>query len=306
MKSNGSMTRYSSPLRYPGGKGKVANFIKLLLIENSLCGVDYIEPYAGGASVALSLLFDGYVSRVRINDLNKGVHSFWVSALSDPDAFCSKIMTIPLTLEEWQRQKSIHSDADASVEDLGFATFYLNRTNRSGIVSRGGVIGGNEQKGQWGIDARFNREALCERIKKLSNYKSKISVTKTDAAKLIQSVSKGRGEKFLYLDPPYYVKGARLYDNFYTHEDHVKICSAVQALKCPWVVSYDAAPEILKMYAKSRSIRYTLGYSASKVMQGTEVMFFSEGMQLPKVASPAGIRTQEVQGVRRDAMALFD
>lgn len=293
MESGGSAARYPSPLRYPGGKGKIANFLKLLIIRNSLTGVRYVEPYAGGASVALSLLFEEYVSHIHINDLNRGVFSFWRFVLDDPDGLCARISKVPLSVEEWKRQKAIYSDPDATPQDLGFATFYLNRTNRSGIIARGGIIGGNRQHGTWKIDARFNRKSLCARVKKIARFASRITVSMEDAVDLIRSESNTK-DRFLYLDPPYYVKGARLYDNFYDHEDHVEVCKAVRSAAGPWVVSYDAAPEILTMYAGCESIHYVLGYSASKATHGIEAMFFSPGLSVPDVVSPARITSETV------------
>lgn len=294
MEDDQKKARYLSPLRYPGGKGKVANFLKLLLAKNSLCGATYVEPYAGGASVALSLLFDGYVSKIQINDLNMGVYNFWRLVLHAPDALCTKIQKVPLSIKEWQRQKAVYADPSSSPEELGFATFYLNRTNRSGIIARGGVIGGNEQEGKWKIDARFNRSALCDRVNSIAEWKAKIEVTRQDAVDLLASSNRKEEKRFFYLDPPYYVKGSRLYDNFYEHNDHLKISTAIKTLKSPWVVSYDSVTEIMKMYPNFRNMKYQLGYSASKVAMGSEVMFFSPDLKLPAVDSPAAVKARDL------------
>lgn len=292
------LSRYTSPLRYPGGKAKVTNFLKLLILENSLVGIDYVEPYAGGASAALSLLYEDYVDTVQINDLNPGVYYFWQLALNDPEDLCSRIKAVPLTVEEWRRQRSTYREAAADPSDLGFASFYLNRTNRSGIVS-GGVIGGLDQSGPWKIDARFDREGLCERVRKLSRFRERITVTNEDAARLLQRHRRMRKRKLLYLDPPYYVKGSRLYDNFYSHDDHVAIRDLVVTLQGPWIVSYDAVPEIVDLYSDRPSRLYSLGYSAGQASSGSEAMFFSEDLQIPDVASPAGIRASQVIEAKR-------
>ncbi|MEH1017664.1 DNA adenine methylase [Micromonospora sp. CPCC 206060] len=297
-------TRYSSPLRYPGGKGKVANFIKLLMLENSLIGCDYVEPYAGGASVALSLLFEDYINHAYINDINNGVYCFWRLTLEDPNSLCQRIMSVPLTMDEWRRQKLVHSSESSAPEDLAFATFYLNRTNRSGIVS-GGVIGGIEQSGTWKLDARFNREALCARVNKIAKFSARITVSKLDAAEMIESnLVQGDVRRLLYLDPPYFVKGEGLYDNFYAFEDHQKIRDAISKTPGPWVVSYDASPEILQLYSQHNPLCYTLSYSASKASKGTEVMFFSPNLAIPQVASPAGISVVDVARAK-SAATLF-
>jgi DNA adenine methylase len=293
-----STARYVSPLRYPGGKGKVANYLKLLIVRNSLVGARYVEPYAGGASVALSLLLEGYISHAYINDLNKGVYAFWRYALESPDSFCGRINEVPLSISEWRRQKAVYSDPDSSMEDLGFATFFLNRTNRSGIISRGGVIGGTEQLGKWKMDARFDRKTLCQRIRMVADLKPKITLTQSDALSLLEDNREHDAKSVFYLDPPYYVKGSGLYDNFYGHGDHASVCEKVMSLKGSWVVSYDAAPQILEMYKSSKSIRYTLGYSASGAAQGREVMFFSPDLVLPDIESPAGVSIKTVEKER--------
>ena len=128
--------RFPSPLRYPGGKGKVANFIKLLLLENDLLGAEYVEPYAGGASVALNLLFEGFVDHVHINDLDPSIYAFWKVVLDRPDEICQLVRSSPITIDEWQKQRDIQADPDAGELAVAFSTFYMNRTNRSGIITR--------------------------------------------------------------------------------------------------------------------------------------------------------------------------
>lgn len=295
--------RYASPLRYPGGKAQVINFLKLLVLENDLVGSEYIELYAGGASVALSLLFEDYVSAVHINDLNMGVHAFWQSVLYQTDDFCTLVDEIPLTVEEWRRQRGIAASSDSSSLERGFATFYLNRTNRSGII-RGGIIGGLDQSGPWKMDARFPRAALIRRIRKIARFRSRITLTRVDALDLLLSDSPSTDAcRFYFLDPPYYARGERLYDNFYSHEDHQKIHDAVINLGHPWIVSYDAAPEIMRMYGESRSLRYSLSYSANSRERGSEVMFSSSGLALPE-ESPSNVSLRRVDEARINTLML--
>jgi DNA adenine methylase len=294
--SNGSQ-RYSSPLRYPGGKAQVANFVKVLLLENDLVGSEYVEPYAGGASVALSLLFEDYVSTIHINDLNPGIHDFWKSVLDHTDDLCQLVTETPLTITEWRRQRDTAASDDASTLARGFATFFLNRTNRSGIIS-GGVIGGLDQMGLWKIDARFPREELVRRIKKIARFRSRITLTRRDTLDLLlSSTPLPERRRFYFLDPPYYAKGERLYDNFYNHDDHQKIRDAVTDLTDPWIVSYDAAPGIIDMYGEFKSFRYSLSYSANSRARGSEVMFSSSSLALPR-ESPSDISPKHVEEAR--------
>lgn len=300
--SGGQVGRYLSPLRYPGGKGKLANYLKLVFLENDLLGSDYVEPYAGGASVALALLFEDYAQHVHINDLNPGVHAFWRAVLEQPDELCSRIRKANLTIREWHRQKAVYSDPTAVWPDVAWAAFYLNRVNRSGIIS-GGIIGGTDQTGPWTMEARFNRENLIRRIQKVHRFRSRITLSQEDGLTFLEGWANDESTAFIYLDPPYYVKGEGLYDNFYSHDDHLGVAAVVRSLDHPWIVTYDAAPEILTMYEGEHSRRYELSYSAGTRQHGSEVMFASKGLYLPP-GQVAGVSGAAVQRARVEATQL--
>lgn len=288
--------QFVSPLRYPGGKRKLANFIKLIYLANGLVGSEYVEAYAGGASVALSLLFEEYASRIHINDINRPIATFWRVLLTNPDALCKRIRDSRPSMAEWRRQKAVQMHGDADDVDLAFSTFFLNRTARSGIIN-GGVVGGKAQDGPWRLDARLNRPELIRRIERISRFSGRITVTSLDAAEYLRRRLPTVPTPFVYLDPPYFMKGEGLYENFYQYQDHEEVSRLVRNLACPWVVSYDNRKEILKLYARFRSRTYSLSYSAADRYRGAEVMFFSRGLSIPKVVSPAGISAAGVQAV---------
>ncbi|MBN2122451.1 DNA adenine methylase [Candidatus Micrarchaeota archaeon] len=275
------MARYS-PLRYPGGKGKLIAYFKQIIKDNGLLDGVYVEPYAGGASVALALLIDGYVSRVVINDIDRSIYAFWHSVLNETDELCNLIEKTPVTVKNWRIQKEKQGRKnECGLLELGFSTFFLNRTNRSGILSAG-VIGGLKQEGQWKINARYNKEALIKRIKKIASYKDQIELHNQDAMDLIKTLSRVLPEKTLiYFDPPYYVKGNKLYLNHYVPEDHKEIFSKIRRLKLPyWIVTYDNVLPIQKLYAPFRQEEYKLGYSVAKYNVGREIMIFSDALSI--------------------------
>jgi DNA adenine methylase len=292
------LATFPSPLRYPGGKRKVTNFIKLLLLENRVIGCDYVEPYAGGASVALSLLYEEYADHVYINDIDRSVFSFWNAVLHRTDDLCARIHDTDVTVEEWLRQRSVQRAAQPDDLDLAFSTFFLNRTNRSGILS-GGLIGGQEQTGFWKMSARYDKTNLIQRVRKVARFKNRITLTRLDAADLLRAwMTPVSALTFIYLDPPYYLKGEGLYENFYTHAHHVGISETTRQLQVPWLVSYDAAPEVLKLYGQYRPLRYSLSYSAADRYRGSEVMFFSQGLTVPQVATPSCVPAKDVDWAR--------
>lgn len=270
------MSFYHTPLRYPGGKGKFALFVKNLIEQNDLTG-DYLEPYAGGAAVALDLLFSGYCKNIHINDLDPAIFNFWKSVTEETENFLRLIADTNITIEEWHNQKRILANPqDHSQLEHGFATFFLNRTNRSGIL-KGGVIGGKNQDGNYKLDVRFNKINLTKRIKRIGEHSSNIHVYNLDALKLLSMADNLLPEdSLIYLDPPYYIKGQGLYRNFYKHEDHVRINHALATVKTKWIVSYDNCPEIKEIYNDYRQDDYALNYSAYHKMKGSEVMIYCD------------------------------
>lgn len=285
------MASTNSPLRYPGGKSSLSGFMRLVFSMNGLGDGEYAEPYCGGAGVAMNLLINEFVSKVHLNDVDPAIHAFWWCVLHDTKEFCRRVKTVKLSVATWRRQRTIlNSPADFSKEQLGFAAFFMNRVNRSGILAAG-PIGGFAQTGEWGMDARFNREALCRLIQTIAAYKDRICLSQLDALDFIQEVLPMLPRRSLvYFDPPYVVKGKRLYKNSYTAEDHGRIANAIRALERPhWIVSYDDVPLITDLYRGFASSSYEINYSANRRSAGGELMFFSRDLVIPSVVSPVSI-----------------
>jgi len=276
------MSVINTPLRYPGGKQKIAPFITEILETNNICDCNYIEPYTGGAGVAINLLLSKKVRSIHLNDKSISIYSFWKTLLENTEWLCKKILTTPLNIEEWKKQRNIFRNTeDHCIEDIGFATFYLNRCNRSGILN-GGVIGGLEQNGNWKMDARFSRKNLILRIEAIANFKKKIKITKYDAEVLFSKIYKNSQKNFIYCDPPYLSKGDKLYLNYYTQDDHKRISKTIQSIKKDyWVVSYDFNDYISNLYRKRKKIIYNLQYNASTAYLGQELFIFSDKLNIP-------------------------
>lgn len=278
--------RSASPLRYPGGKQILSRVLAELIRRNDCHGGTYIEAYAGGAGAALNLLFDEHVDRIIINDADYRVAAFWLAVLKQTDAFLDLVTSAPLTVAEWRRQRRIYAEGrKTSRLRLGFATFYLNRCNRSGIISSGGPIGGLRQRGKWKINARFNRSDLVGRLTRVSSYRERIEVTNLDALDFLGTVSAGvpsRERPFGFLDPPYFTKAQDLYMNHYRLPEHQAVAAFVkERLTFPWVMSYDNVPEIRRLYGGLRTVPLGLDYSARERRRGSEMLIFKPGLAFP-------------------------
>lgn len=274
---------FYSPLRYPGGKRRLTAFITRILEHNGLEQVSYVEPFAGGASLALALLFGEYASAIHINDLSRPVYAFWNSVLNDCDELCRRIQTVDVSMAEWHRQRAVFDRRDeAELAELGFATFFLNRTNRSGIIG-GGVIGGKEQAGKWSLDARFSKKELIERIRRINRYAGRIELYNQDGVEFTRGVVDDLGvNTLLFVDPPYIAKGQNLYLNNYEVGDHRRLQRSVTQLDQPWIVTYDYDGAIQhQLYEGYPRLAFELSYSAQSRQKGKEALFLSRNLALP-------------------------
>ncbi len=281
------MSKYRTPLRYPGGKQRLASFVAEVLECNDALGWNYVEPYAGGAGIAMELLVGNKVKRVYLNDSSFHVYAFWNAILSDAERFCRRISRAALTLDAWRKHREvIRHPGEHSLFEVGFSTFYLNRCNRSGILTAG-VIGGLEQVGRWRIDARYMRNELIKRIETIAEYSNRIVVSNLDAEHfMVARVNKLAPTTLVYCDPPYYERAKRLYLNTYQRDDHVRLAGVIQRkLHRPWLVSYDGHPKVISLYRQRRRFRYNLHYSAVRAHAGTEVFVFSDDLVLPRTSS---------------------
>lgn len=278
---------FYSPLRYPGGKNKLSKFISKICLDNNING-HYIEPYAGGASVALFLLLEKKVKKITINDYDRSIFAFWYAVLEETDKFCHLIKNTDINIKNWNKAREIQKDKKtAGLLELGFSTFFLNRTNISGIITAG-LIGGLQQKGQYKMDCRFNKEELINRVRLIAKHKDRINIYQLDALDLIKEIQKEKNNKntIFYFDPPYYLKGASLYMNHYKKNEHKAVSEAIKKIdNINWVVSYDNTPEIEKIYnwvQDKNKIKYTLNHSAHKAKEGKEIIFYKKNISVNK------------------------
>lgn len=275
--------KFYTPLRYPGGKGKLSYFIKDVLEINGLNDGVYVEPYAGGAGIALELLLQEYVRKIYINDIDYAIYCFWHSVINDPENLCRLIFDAKVDIDAWMKHKLVLANSsEYSPVEVGLSAFFLNRTNRSGIL-KAGVIGGKSQGGKWRMDVRFNKLDLVGRIQAIAEYGSRINIFNLDTLDFLDEISfLDERKTLLYLDPPYYMKGQGLYRNFYNHDDHVMVMEKLRESKFPyWLVSYDNAIEIKNIYKDFSKIEYSLQYTAQQKKVGEEVMIFSPRILVP-------------------------
>lgn len=279
------MYRHKSPLRYPGGKAILTPLVANVIKQNNLFDGGYAEPYCGGAAIGLELLTGELVKRVYLNDADYRIYAFWSSMLNNTDDFIHLIKDTPLSIDEWRHQKDIiinYNDND--LLSVGFATFYLNRTNRSGILNAG-PIGGYSQSGKWNLSARYNKNELINRILFLSNYSNRIKLSNYDALVFLDKLENNRSynnKLLVYLDPPYYSMGSKLYLNYYTSKDHKQLAEYIGLSTLNWMLSYDNVKEIRDLYHDFPMLKMNLMYHAQTVKRGSELIVFNQKLNIHK------------------------
>jgi DNA adenine methylase len=268
----------ASPFRYPGGKAFLAEYLRLKLpTETSGKSITFAEPFCGGAGAALNLLADGYVDNLLLNDMDLKIYSAWRGMLTEPTRFIDAILQTPLTMNEWYHQRELatnHGESCYSFE-LGFATFYLNRTTRSGIVERAGPIGGYDQAGKWRINARFNRERLAQQVQWLASKSDVIELSNLDGLNFIDKLrrSGALSRTLIFIDPPYVRAGGRLYFDGMTEAKHIALSDILVSKKIPnWVLTYDDAKLIRELYKDEVVAQISVNYSLQSKRKESELL----------------------------------
>lgn len=269
-----------SPLRYPGGKTKLYKVISPIIKRNVGANSVYVEPFAGGAGLALKLLFHGDVESVVLNDIDKNIFYFWKACLQNTEALCRIIHDCIPSISLWDEQRRVYQEPEKYSElQRAFATLYLNRCNVSGIIS-GGPIGGRCQNGLYKIGARFNSSDLERKIQKIGQNSERIRFYNMDASLFIQEVVPMLpiDKTLINIDPPYVNKGPQLYRNSFCYSDHVQLSKLIQGLRHKWIVTYDECPLILELYGQCKMSVLELKYSAGRTKDGREYIITSDNL----------------------------
>jgi DNA adenine methylase len=268
------MANTLSPLRYPGGKSKIYGKVKALIETNNMGNRTYIEPFAGGFGIGISLLCDDVVQTAVLNDFDSHIYHFWFSVLNSTDDLLRKITDTPITIEEREKQKAIYKDNSADVLNDGFATLFLNRVNFSGVI-KGGPIGGQSQSGTYKLDCRFNKKEIRRKIERIALLKNRISLYNSDASDLITSCLKLQNNMtFFNIDPPYVAKGSKLYTNYFKESDHRDLERVItEHLKgIPWIITYDDCDLIRDIYKGYFMNGYDIQHNVGRSFLGKELV----------------------------------
>lgn len=268
------MAKSLSPLRYPGGKFKIYDKLKKLIEFNDFGDRTYVEPFAGGFGIGLGLLQEDIVQTAILNDFDSHIYNFWFIVLYHTDELLKMITDTPITIEERNRQLAIYEDDNADIVSDGFATFFLNRVNFSGVI-KGGPIGGFSQNGTYKLDCRFNKVEIAKKIQQISLFRERIELYNCDASELIvQHLQERLQTLFFNIDPPYVKKGSKLYTNYFIERDHKALEKTIadHLNETRWIVTYDDCNLIRDIYKDYHMLEYSILHNAGGSVLGKELV----------------------------------
>ena len=267
------MAKSLSPLRYPGGKSKIYDKVKDLIVTNALGNRTYVEPFAGGFGIGIGLLCNNVVETAVLNDFDAHIYNFWYSVFNHTEDLLKMITDTPITIAEREKQKSVYKDNDADILSDGFATLFLNRVNFSGVIM-GGPIGGYAQSGAYKLDCRFNKSDIAKKIENISLLRSRISVSNYDASELIINRQGKIDTDFFNIDPPYVIKGSQLYTNYFKEVDHRKLKKVISEHlnNVTWIITYDDCDLIREIYSQYHMLGYEIQHNVVGSVKGKELV----------------------------------
>ena len=269
-----------TPLRYPGGKTQLAKFVQHTIEINHMVSPVYCEPFCGGAGVAIDLLLNQKVDNIILNDFDICIYSVWEAILNDTEKFLQKIAETPVNMDTWHEQYNIYEEGKTSNEyslALAFATFFLNRTNMSGIIT-GGPIGGFTQSGPYKLNCRYPKEALQEKIMGIASLRKHVRLYHMDATEFIREVliHEDPMRLLVFFDPPYYQQGKNLYKNAFCDACHINLAHAIREMDTfKWILTYDNHPRIQELYQDILPMWYSLRYAANRKRKEWELFLHS-------------------------------
>lgn len=282
--------RATSPFRYPGGKDKLTSFLAIFLMHNKLKGARFIEPFCGGAGASLSLLLGGYVKEIHLNDKNYALFCFWEQLLNNTDNLLDMVYQNVPCIEDWHKQKEIYQASISSHDkysklEFGFSVFYLNRANRSGVLSAG-PIGGLDQSGKYKIDCRYTVSTLIKKLEKIASMRDSIFVYNEHCIDFLKKFDDRThfDNDFVYLDPPYVKEGRNIYSKNFCFSDaqHRELKDYIAGYSNRWLISYDDHPLVHDLYSKHGTRAVEISYVMNQAKVGKELMIADSRLRMPE------------------------
>ncbi len=281
--------RYLSPLRYPGGKARMAGWLSAMVdLQVGWLDADVlVEPFAGGLGAGLALLDQRMVSEVWFCEANDALRALWQAILDDLEEVAGRVAKLgTVTLRDYDAAVDlIGHPGEATQIDVAVAALLVNRCSRSGMVSpRVGPIGGRHQQGRWKINDRFDPAGIAARLRLLAPLTGRMRLLGEDGIECIEQLDGEAGvedEVMLFVDPPYLGQGQRLYRHGGDENMHHRLAEALRSTPARWALTYDDHPAAFELYEGFRKGRYSWRQTANRARSDAELLIVSDSLVVP-------------------------
>lgn len=241
---NVASVTHRSPFRYPGGKTWLVPYVRQWLKSSEYHPFEFAEPFAGGAIVGLSMLFEQLARKLTLVEKDDDVASVWEAILSiQGERFAESIVSFEFSERS---VREVLSKRPRNLFERAFQTILKNRVQRGGILASGAGFVKQGENGR-GMASRWYPRTLGRRITAIHEQRHLIRFIHGDGIEFIRE-REGRKEMVLFIDPPYTVAGRRLY----THSEvnHEELFQVVADTKGDFLMSYDNAEPVRKLAKK--------------------------------------------------------
>ena len=228
-----------SPFRYPGGKTWLVPRLREWLGSMDTRPKDFIEPFAGGGVISLTVAFENLAERVIMVELDEDVTAVWKTILGKENEWLvNRILTFELSAET---ARDALSKKPKSIREHAFNTLLRNRVSHGGILAPGSGFIKNGENGK-GITSRWYPETIAKRIRHISTVRSRINLVHGDGID-VMSKHKNDGDAVFFIDPPYTAAGKKAGARLYKHStiDHEQLFCMASELAGDFLMTYDNA-----------------------------------------------------------------
>ena len=276
-----------TPLRYPGGKTWLLDYVKAFARFHKLSSTTIVEPYGGSASISVGLIRSQLVTDATVCERDPLIVAFWNVAIHRNEELIEYLSSLEINMETWyglRRYLDLEKTNLQNELEAAGAFLFFNRTNYSGII-KGGPLGGKKQLSKYKLNCRFNKGRIADKIRSLKALEDKLKIIQIDGLEYMKNHAlQSPDNVFFYVDPPYYGAGKDLYRFYFTDFDHQQLSAFLTGTEIPWLLSYDDAEFIRNLYQKKSNLPVYTDYQSGHLRRGVKELLISNYVIPP--ASP--------------------
>lgn len=270
-----------SPFRYPGGKTWFVPFVRMWLHSLPRRPTLFVEPFAGGGIIGLTVAAERRAERVILVELDEAVASVWRTMLSaDAGWLIARVLAFDVSRDSVERELRRGARSD---RELAFQTLLRNRVQRAGIMAPGASLVRRGENGR-GLRSRWYPQTLARRIQEIRDMRDRLEFIHGDGLEVIERLHRQEGCAF-FVDPPYTAGGKRAGQRLYTHNDvdHRRLFEILSRAAGPVMMTYDESAEVLALGRRYGFCAHLVPMKNAHHTTMRELVLTDAGSRLPAI-----------------------